>query len=159
MIGPRLVVDQLVHFKRLGLLHTGKILGIKNPYMMPAVYSVREGVHGDGPNQVEAYASELETVRHHPDWKYSVGDDLCHGSAGDCVRVVGLLRVGVNRLYEVAESATADSPYPSYRRVFQEHCRKSTDKPDNSNCPRCGDRGEWRALALVCRNGHGVFAG
>lgn len=26
-------------------------------------------------------------------------------------------------------------------------------------CPRCGDVGEWRTLALVCRNGHGVFAG
>ena len=26
-------------------------------------------------------------------------------------------------------------------------------------CPKCGDRGEWRSLALVCKNGHGVFAG
>lgn len=26
-------------------------------------------------------------------------------------------------------------------------------------CPKCGDAGEWRACALVCRKGHGVFAG
>ena len=26
-------------------------------------------------------------------------------------------------------------------------------------CPRCGDAGEWRAMALVCRNGHGTFVG
>lgn len=26
-------------------------------------------------------------------------------------------------------------------------------------CPRCGDLGEWRSLALVCRHGHGIFAG
>lgn len=29
----------------------------------------------------------------------------------------------------------------------------------HDRCPKCGDEGEWRALALVCRNGHGVFAG
>lgn len=26
-------------------------------------------------------------------------------------------------------------------------------------CPKCGDAGEWRSLALVCRAGHGIFAG
>lgn len=26
-------------------------------------------------------------------------------------------------------------------------------------CPACGDRGEWRMLALFCRAGHGRFAG
>lgn len=26
-------------------------------------------------------------------------------------------------------------------------------------CPKCGDPGEWRSMALVCRKGHGVFAG
>lgn len=26
-------------------------------------------------------------------------------------------------------------------------------------CPKCGDAGEWRMLALVCRRGHGVFQG
>ena len=29
----------------------------------------------------------------------------------------------------------------------------------SGTCPKCGDDGEWRSLALVCRNGHGVFAG
>lgn len=29
----------------------------------------------------------------------------------------------------------------------------------NHNCPKCNDQGEWRSMALVCRNGHGVFAG
>lgn len=38
------------------------------------------------------------------------------------------------------------------------------DKPSkpssfNDCCPKCNDRGEWRSLAIVCRNGHGVFAG
>lgn len=26
-------------------------------------------------------------------------------------------------------------------------------------CPKCGDKGEWRMMALVCRQGHGRFAG
>lgn len=26
-------------------------------------------------------------------------------------------------------------------------------------CPVCGDAGEWRAMAVVCRNGHGPFIG
>lgn len=26
-------------------------------------------------------------------------------------------------------------------------------------CPACGDVGEWRMMALVCRRGHGVFQG
>ena len=26
-------------------------------------------------------------------------------------------------------------------------------------CPKCNDCGEWRSLALTCRNGHGVFQG
>lgn len=26
-------------------------------------------------------------------------------------------------------------------------------------CPNCGDKGEWRSLGLVCRNGHGKFLG
>jgi hypothetical protein len=26
-------------------------------------------------------------------------------------------------------------------------------------CPRCGDVGEWRMMALYCRKGHGKFAG
>lgn len=29
----------------------------------------------------------------------------------------------------------------------------------HDNCPKCGDRGEWRMMALVCTKGHGVFAG
>lgn len=26
-------------------------------------------------------------------------------------------------------------------------------------CPECGDVGEWKAMALFCKNGHGHFAG
>lgn len=26
-------------------------------------------------------------------------------------------------------------------------------------CPKCGDKGEWRMLALFCTKGHGRFAG
>jgi len=29
----------------------------------------------------------------------------------------------------------------------------------HDSCPTCSDRGEWRMMALVCRNGHGKFAG
>lgn len=29
----------------------------------------------------------------------------------------------------------------------------------HDNCPKCGDAGEWRSMALVCRAGHGIFAG
>lgn len=29
--------------------------------------------------------------------------------------------------------------------------------PLGGGCPRCGDRGEWRSLGLVCRQGHGLF--
>lgn len=32
-------------------------------------------------------------------------------------------------------------------------------KISDGNCPSCGDSGEWRNLALFCRNGHGKFAG
>lgn len=32
-------------------------------------------------------------------------------------------------------------------------------KPRTDVCPKCGDEGEWRAMALVCRHGHGVFMG
>ena len=40
--------------------------------------------------------------------------------------------------------------------------QKSTSKSikkSNDSCPKCQDQGEWRSMALVCRNGHGVFAG
>lgn len=30
--------------------------------------------------------------------------------------------------------------------------------PDG-HCQTCGDAGEWRALALMCRNGHGKICG
>jgi hypothetical protein len=36
----------------------------------------------------------------------------------------------------------------------------TTNKPTlHHNCPKCGDEGEWRMCALVCRHGHGIFAG
>lgn len=29
----------------------------------------------------------------------------------------------------------------------------------NGHCDKCGDRGEWKMLALFCRKNHGRFAG
>lgn len=37
--------------------------------------------------------------------------------------------------------------------------RSAPAKKLNDDCPVCHDRGEWRGLALVCRQGHGIFAG
>lgn len=31
--------------------------------------------------------------------------------------------------------------------------------PKKDACPKCGDEGEWRAMALVCRQGHGPILG
>jgi hypothetical protein len=36
---------------------------------------------------------------------------------------------------------------------------KSHTTYPSGTCPQCGDRGEWKSLALVCTKGHGVFAG
>jgi hypothetical protein len=36
---------------------------------------------------------------------------------------------------------------------------KPVKQPIPEVCPRCGDAGEWRMMALVCRRGHGVFQG
>ena len=36
---------------------------------------------------------------------------------------------------------------------------RALPKRMNDNCPVCGDEGEWKGLGLVCRKGHGVFAG
>lgn len=36
---------------------------------------------------------------------------------------------------------------------------KCNEWKEKGFCPRCGDKGEWRAMALFCRNGHGKFAG
>lgn len=37
--------------------------------------------------------------------------------------------------------------------------RQAQDYKSQGLCPACGDKGEWRALALFCTKGHGRFAG
>jgi predicted RNA-binding Zn-ribbon protein involved in translation (DUF1610 family) len=54
--------------------------------------------------------------------------------------------------------------FPGHPRPFQLFASylvqvETPKKVFHHNCPKCGDEGEWRMCALVCRRGHGIFAG
>lgn len=160
-MASRFVADQLVIFRHDGKDLIGRVDEVKCQWQMPNRYRVVTIDHKVTVSGL--FSADLAPVLSSPDHSFRVGQEVDHGDPPRRCRVEGLLVTvnpdGNRYLYDLVDVTTIKDSYPTYWRAFAHTCRAPGAKVMHDVCPRCGDRGEWRMLALFCKVGHGRFAG
>lgn len=125
-----------------------------------------------GKNQIDIWTLDTHGTPHGPYWGLV---DIARTSIDGFYKLMqhqvtfsSMDMVGVLTIHGIADLIVKGLYYPSHP-FKNAHLRQWTKtikhigvkpvKKLNDNCPECGDHGEWRGLALTCRNGHGIFAG